>query len=113
VNQAFDADGTSQLNGFTVIPNPTGLDVGAANPGCIVSANSVDFSSTPSTKMIQLTRTLAHELGHFMMNVNDDDGHVNKISNIMRTGARSDKRDITPEQVTMMRGYDLSSNPDF
>ena len=95
VNKVFDDSGS--LNGATILPSQSWF----ANPGIVIAGNSVDFAGfSPADKLIAITRTVAHELGHYLLN-KDDSAHVDDLQNLMSIGASLTKRDFTTEQALM------------
>ncbi|MBI4641092.1 MAG: hypothetical protein HY731_10375, partial [Candidatus Tectomicrobia bacterium] len=113
----------NQLNGSTIlVSQASGTPI---NPGILI-AGPFAGGSLPNTQIVARTlqtiaRTVAHELGHYLMDVTDS-GHApaNEIWNLMLSGegggrdTNQTKRDLTAAQADMVRTSGVTpENPDF
>jgi hypothetical protein len=108
VNTIYDSSSEGvnedQLNGFTHLTTQK-----VHNPGCIIAGPS---GGSWKRDIKTITRTLAHEIGHYLLDTSD---HVpdNQLWNLMRSGGVSPntnhtKRDITLEQARVVRNSDVT-----
>ena len=86
-----------EVTGVTIPPDPPGIDPDA---GCVIAAQSPQYSADPATKRRQLIRTIAHELGHYLMNrLNEAHAPENDSWRVMSPGADPAKRDFSTAEA--------------
>jgi hypothetical protein len=95
----------AEINAVTFLPS---IDPRLGKAGCIVAVNSSAFQPDAATKRLELVRTIAHELGHYLL-VQDDDAHVGmKTWNLMKAGESTIKRSLTSAQVARVSDKDVT-----
>jgi hypothetical protein len=85
--------------GATVYPGS-----GRGLPGCIVAARDATGTTLPKRPAYSLSRSLAHELGHYIMKWSDNAHDGRTAANLMVGGALNTdkKRDLDENQVTRL-----------
>ncbi len=95
----------SELNGATFTP---AFLFSYGHAGCIIAINSDGYSSVAEYKRLETVRTIAHELGHYLLN-QEDEAHLSMSQwNLMKTGESSIKRALTPDQVQRVADQNLT-----
>ncbi|NQT82739.1 hypothetical protein HQ563_06925 [bacterium] len=87
--------------GETYLPDPPGPDW--HEPGCVIAGRCSEFIPIEAVaRMRFLTRTVAHELGHYVMNKGNSAHNVPE-NYVMRGGASQTKREISKSEADTVR----------
>jgi hypothetical protein len=102
--------------GTTIIPDPPGPDEVYGKPGCIIAGHPGWFKSNMSgeLRVNHITRTVAHEFGHYLKNMSDQDAHMNDSTYVMYSSADANKREISKNEADEIRASGvepLDTNP--